>query len=133
VFIKRMADASEARRVLHASTEDTAEAQDHDLLVYRLSGPFFFGAAAQLGTVLDRIADSPQAFVIDFSDVPFIDSSGAHAFERLAHKMQRRGGQLYLVGANADSRRMLVAQGAREPLVRYLPDIDSVRAARADR
>lgn len=130
VFIKRMSDAAEARHVAHTET-DTGEAQDHDLLVYRLSGPFFFGAAAQLGTVLDRIADKPKAFVVDFTDVPFIDSSGAHAFERLAHKMQRRGGQLYLVGANADARRMLLAQGAREPLVRYLPDIDSVRAVQA--
>ena len=81
--------------------------------------------------VLDRIADKPAAFVVDFSDVPFIDSSGAHAFERLAHKMQRRGGQLYVVGANAETRRMLVTQGARDPLVQYLPDVDSVREARA--
>ena len=131
VFIKRMSDAAEARRVTVAPSEDTGVAQDHELLVYRLSGPFFFGAAAQLGTVLDRIADKPDAFVVDFSDVPFIDSSGAHAFERLAHKMQRRGGQLYVVGANAETRRMLVTQGARDPLVQYLPDVDSVREARA--
>ena len=32
---------------------------DGDVMVYRISGPFFFGAAAEVGAVLDRIGQTP--------------------------------------------------------------------------
>lgn len=86
-----------------------------DRVVYHLHGPYFFGAAAQLGGVLDRIADTPAAYVIDLSDVPMVDSSGARSFDRLGRKLHRRGGQLYLIGVRPDVRRDLQAQGLGEP------------------
>ncbi len=89
------------------------------MVVYRLRGAYFFGAAATLGSVLDRIADQPRAFVVDFADVPFVDSSGARSFELLARKMQRRGGILVLTGASAEVRRVLLGQGLREPHVAW--------------
>lgn len=137
VFIRRMSDAAEARQAVPrgAAPEETrydpAAAMDENLVVYHLSGPFFFGAAAQLGRALDRNADHPGAFVVDFAGVPFIDSSGAHSFELLARKVSRHGGQLYLTGTNADVRRVLLAQGVKEPKVRYLPDVAEVAAERA--
>ena len=127
VFIRRMSDAVEVK---HASTEegryDPAEVMRSDRVVYHLHGPFFFGAAAQVGAVLDRIADNPRAIVFDFSDVPLIDSSGARSFELLGHRAERKGGQLYIVGARPEVRRTLLAQGAREPLVRFRPDLAAV-------
>ncbi len=133
VFIKRMSDAAEARhapRVLPADKDaDSTATMDDHMVVYHLSGPFFFGAAAQLGTVLDRIAEHPRAFVVDFAEVPFIDSSGARVFEMLARKVLRQGGQLFLTGTNAEVRRVLLTQGVREPHVRYLPDVASVEEA----
>lgn len=132
VFIRRMSDAAEVEA---ASVPDQPErgGGDRDRVVYRLHGPYFFGAAARLGTVLDRIADYPRAFVVDFSDVPFIDSSGARSFELLAHKVARKGGQLYLIGARPEVRLTLLAQGAHEPLVQFAADLDGVDAAEAAR
>ncbi|WP_199489430.1 SulP family inorganic anion transporter [Pseudotabrizicola alkalilacus] len=132
VFIRRMSEAADVETA-QVGTWSPDEGGDRDRVVYRLRGPYFFGAAARLGVVLDRIADYPRAFVIDFTDVPFVDSSGARAFELLAHKVARKGGQLYLIGTRPDVRRDLQAQGAREPLVRFLPDLDSVDAAEAAR
>lgn len=132
VFIRRMSDAAEVEPAEDGTVSD-AELSNRRRVIYRLHGPYFFGAAARLGSVLDRIADYPRAFVVDFSDVPFIDSSGARSFELLAHKVSRKGGQLYVIGTRPDVRRVLVAQGAREPLVRFLPDIDSVDEAEAAR
>ena len=132
VFIKRMSDAAEVEPA-HDDIIPDADLTDRRRVIYRLHGPYFFGAAARLGVVLDRIADYPRAFVVDFSDVPFIDSSGARSFELLAHKVARKGGQLYLIGARPEVRRILIAQGAREPLVRYAPDLDSVDATEAAR
>jgi sulfate permease, SulP family len=119
VFIRRMSDAAEvAPLAAEGSYDPEANARD-DLVVYTLRGPFFFGAAARLGTVLDRIADRPRAFVVDFSAVPFIDSSGAHSFELLARKCERQGGKLVIAGASPEVRKVLLAQGVREPHVRY--------------
>ncbi|MDT8856892.1 SulP family inorganic anion transporter [Paracoccaceae bacterium Fryx2] len=128
VFIRRMSDATVVRRSPETEGRyDPTAASDKNMVVYHLSGPFFFGAAAQLGSVLDRIADHPRAFVVDFSDVPFIDSSGARSFELLGRKCHRQGGQLFLVGTNSELRRVLLAAGVREPHVRYLPDVAGVR------
>ncbi len=88
-------------RLIRGSGYDPAQASASEMVVYRLRGPFFFGAAARLGSVLDQIADHPHGFVVDFTEVPFIDSSGARSFELLARKMARQGGQLFLIGANA--------------------------------
>jgi SulP family sulfate permease len=58
---------------------DSRLAADPDVLVYRISGAFFFGAASTVGTVLDSIADTRKAFVVDFAAVPFLDSTAANA------------------------------------------------------
>lgn len=125
VFIKRMSDGTELET---ADSRPEGPEQREDLLVYRLHGPVFFGSAAQIGAVLDRIADSPRRFVIDFTDVPMIDSSGARSFEVLARKMHRKGGQLCVLGARPEVRRVLLAQGLRAPEVDYLVDLEGLDA-----
>ena len=131
VFIRRMSDAATVKPAAEEGRYDPALAQRDDRVVYHLHGPYFFGAAAQVGSVLDRIADHPRAFVIDFDDVPLIDSSGARSLGLLAHKTRRRGGQLYIIKARPEVRRVLLAGGVREPLVRYLPDLEAVDATLA--
>jgi sulfate permease, SulP family len=115
VFIRRMSEAAQVEPVSEAPMAEQAG----DVVVYRLRGAYFFGAAATLGSVLDRIADSPRSFVVDFAQVPFVDSSGARSFELLARKMHRRGGILVLTGANPEVRRVLLAHGLREPHVAW--------------
>lgn len=122
VFIRRMSDAV----TVHPAAEHPHDPTTGNMVVYRLSGPFFFGAAAQLGAALDRIADRPRAFVVDFTAVPLIDSSGARSFDLLARKVSRMGGQLWFTGTTSAIRKVLLAQGLREPRVHYLPDVASV-------
>jgi sulfate permease, SulP family len=131
VFISRMSEAAQVEP--QEAGYDPDIGGDADRVTYRLRGPYFFGAAARLGSVLDSIADNPKAFVVDFTDVPFMDSSGARSFELLAHKVARKGGQLYLVGCRDDVKKTLTAQGAREPLVRFLPTLGAVDRAEANR
>tara|TARA_E500000318_G_scaffold88705_3_gene86072 strand:- start:10338 stop:12056 length:1719 start_codon:yes stop_codon:yes gene_type:complete len=123
------ADRSDRPR---APYEEDAE-NDPEIVIYRISGVFFFGAAASIGSVLDRIADTHRALIIDFSAVPFVDSTAANTIEVLAHKAGRRGVSVYLTGAVPESRRDLVAHGLRPPLVHYSDSIESaVREARAE-
>ncbi len=111
---------------------DRASASDPDVVVYRITGAFFFGATALIGSVLDRIADSRRALVLDLSAVPFLDSTAANAIGGLAHKTARRGNALYLTGTNHEQRRALFAHGVKPPLARYERRIeDAVAAARA--
>jgi SulP family sulfate permease len=125
VFIKRMSDSTGLRE--GAVQVDDAGTGMADVLVYHLNGPFFFGAAAQVGGVLDRIAERPRILAVDFTDVPMIDSSGAKSFDVLARKMHRKGGRLCIVGARSEVRKVLLAQGLRDPHARYLPDLDALR------
>lgn len=120
VFIKRMSETTEM--------QDRPDVQRADRVVMHLQGPYFFGAAAQLGHVLERIAETPRAVVLEMSQVPLIDSSGARGVLQLAARAQRQGGQLYLVGLRPSLRRALETQGAREPQVHFLPDLAAVDA-----
>jgi sulfate permease, SulP family len=103
---------------------DETSGQDPSVVVYRISGAFFFGAAASIGTVLERIGDAQRNLIIDFTAVPFVDSTGARTIEDLAHKAAQRGVDVYLTGVSAGVRRELAAQGVRPPLVRKAVSID---------
>ncbi len=110
---------------------DEAAENDPNIVVYRISGAFFFGAAASIGSVLDHIADTHKALVIDFSAVPFLDATAANTIEVLAHKAARRKVAVYLSGTSADLRRELTAHGIKPPLVIFATAIDeAVRQAR---
>ncbi len=109
---------------------DPGLATDSKVVVYRLSGAFFFGAASTVGVVLDRIADQRKAFVIDFASVPYVDSTAANVIAGIGRKTERHGMRLFITGASSPVRRALLRAGARRPQVRYLPSIDdAVREA----
>ncbi len=110
---------------------DEAAAADPDIVVYRISGAFFFGAAASIGAVLERISDSSRALIIDLSAVPFIDSTAAMTIELLARKTETRGIHLILIGSSHNLRKELFSHGIKPPLVRYEPNLDlAMRHAR---
>jgi sulfate permease, SulP family len=98
---------------------DSRLAADPDVLVYRITGAFFFGAASAVGTVLDSIADTRKAFVVDFAAVPFLDSTAANAISRVATKAERQGIRLFITGASPTVRRALLTHGVRPPRARY--------------
>lgn len=126
VFIHRMSEAASVDQ-----EDDEAPEARNGAVVYRLHGPYFFGAAARLGMALDQLAEQPRGLVVDFSDVPFIDSTGARSFELLAQKMARKGEVLFLIGARPDVARALLKAGISEPEARLLPDLAAVDAVLA--
>ena len=107
--------------------DETAQ-QDPTVVVYRISGAFFFGAAAAIGTVLERIGDAHRNLIIDFSRCRSLIRTGAKTIEGLAHKAAKRGVGVYLTGMSEGVRRELAAQGARRPLVNKAVSIDQALA-----
>jgi SulP family sulfate permease len=130
LFINRMAQMTGIEAETPLVTADRADdgdrvpydsrlAADPDVLVYRITGAFFFGAASTVGTVLDSIADARKAFVVDFAAVPFLDSTAANAMSRVATKAKRQGIRLFITGASPTVRRALLTHGVRPPRARY--------------
>ncbi|SDF85837.1 SulP family inorganic anion transporter [Thalassobaculum litoreum] len=107
---------------------DDAAAADRDTVVYRISGAFFFGAAASIGSVLDRIADSHRRLIVDLAAVPFIDSTAANTIESLVARAKRNGVEIVLTGASDDIRRALAVHGIAAPAVTMAPTIEAALA-----
>jgi SulP family sulfate permease len=118
VFIRRMSEAVRAESPGEEVDLDPP-ARQAGIVVFRLRGAWFFGAAATIGGALERMADRPRALVVDFSEVPFVDSSGIHTLELLARKLARNGGQLVLSGMSAELRASFESHGLTAPAVRY--------------
>lgn len=130
IFIHRMSEATaisaeplvredEADAAGHRPAYDEARDANPDVVVYRISGALFFGAAASIGSVLDRISDTHRTLILDLSGAPFLDSTGAHVIERLAARASQRGLRLYIAGATAETRRRLRAHGVVPPAAHF--------------
>ena len=145
LFINRMAQSTDVERGVPHVPDDKADdanglrtpydasiATDPDVAVYRITGAFFFGGAATVGTVLDSIADRHKAFVIDFAAVPFIDSTAANTIGSVARKAERGGVSLWISAASPEVRESLTSHGVRSPGVRFEPSLaDAFAAAHA--
>ncbi|WP_110689469.1 SulP family inorganic anion transporter [Salinicola endophyticus] len=98
---------------------------DPELVVYRLSGAWFFGAATSIESILARVSDRHRGLILDFTEVPFIDVSAARALEGMLSASRRAGIRIALTGTHSDMRRMLFANGVRPPLVSYERSIEA--------
>ncbi|ABE61955.1 sulphate transporter [Nitrobacter hamburgensis X14] len=115
---------------------DAAMVSDPDVVIYRITGAFFFGAASEVGSVLDAIMERQKAFVVDFAAVPFLDSTAANAISRVAAKARRQGVSFFITGASPVVRRALLTHGVRPPratfretIARAVADIKAARHA----
>jgi len=104
------------------------QAQNPDVVIYRITGALFFGATASIGSVLDRIQETHKALIVDFSSVPCLDSTGANMIEGLAHKAQKQGVALWLTGASRDIQRVFATHGLKPPWVHYANTVDEAVA-----
>jgi SulP family sulfate permease len=131
LFLHRMAEAVEIEGGGQLISEDVADRKgaqrsiydastlNGDALVYRISGAFFFGATATVSAVLDRIGEHPKVFVLDFTEVPLVDTTAAKSLEGFVDKLHRSGTSVYFAGARPSVRRTLLTAGLRRPLVHY--------------
>jgi SulP family sulfate permease len=141
LFIHRMSRATEIATHTALVGEDTADgtraerrpydetmSADPNVVIYRITGALFFGAAASIGSVLDRISPTHRALVVDLAGVPFVDSTAANTLHSLASKAARRHVLVVLTGATAEIRIELAAHGLTPPLVRYEKSIEAALA-----
>ena len=141
LFMHRMAELVAVEGGPPLLDEDEADAAGNDptypdrqgthreVMVYRIAGPLFFGAASTIATVFERIGQFPKIVIIDLSAVPLADSTAAASLGRFAERAHRRGAQVFVTGATRPVRHVLLRQGLRRPVVRFAPSVADARMA----
>ncbi len=104
LFMRRMAGAV---RVEPQHPEDATDWPAHlrlpeDTLVYRIEGPFFFGAAETLERTLERVQLDVRTVVLRFGRVPFIDATGLATLDEIVRRFQKRQVRVILCGLHGE-------------------------------
>jgi len=105
LFIKQMAEVTAVTNVSAIRRELTADETDpasdpngiwrrqipSGVQVYKVTGPFFFGAAETFRDTIGQIADRPKVLIIRLRHVLSLDSTGMHALKDVVHRSRRDG------------------------------------------
>lgn len=83
----------------------------HEVEVYEINGPFFFGVATKFDEMMINIKDKPQIRIIRMRRVPFVDSTGLHNLENLIASSRKEGIDIILSGVNPNVHQTLVNAG----------------------
>ena len=78
-----------------------------EVAIFRIHGPFLFGASDKLSVVEDLLDDLPQIVVIRLRNMTAIDATGLHALENLADRLHQSGRQLILCGMRDQPARLM--------------------------
>jgi SulP family sulfate permease len=105
-FLRRMSAAVEVQAVGAQELHDELAARGAgplppDVLVYKVEGPFFFGAVENFERALNFTHTDPRVLILRLRWVPFMDITGVQALEEAIEDLQRRGVRVMITGANA--------------------------------
>jgi SulP family sulfate permease len=105
LFIRRVADTT---TVIEVTDEALQDARAHSLLhhalpsyirIFRIHGPFLFGATDKLRAVTHHLGSLPEIVILRLRHMTAIDATGLRAIEELADTLQASGRHLILCGA----------------------------------
>jgi len=117
LFIKRVSETTEVSKV---TADDMLERPEHvaqgkeipeGVLVYRIFGPFLFGAAEKMEDALARIDELPKVLILRMNLVTAIDATGLNALESIVERLKHRGGTVILSGIHHQPLDMLRKAG----------------------
>jgi SulP family sulfate permease len=98
LFMRRMAEITEARLVLDDGGEVTPVPLPRGVSLYQITGPLFFGAAQSALDALTATHANYQVLVLDLSRVPVIDATGFVALRNVLATLHRSGKRVVLAG-----------------------------------
>jgi SulP family sulfate permease len=137
LFMRRMAESVSVQQEVFGGVEAAGDAGDATpvvppgVLVYRIDGPFFFGAAEKLEATVERAQLHVESVVIRLGRVPFMDATGMHTLSEIIERFHRRGIRVLLVEIQARLERSLARAGVLDLVGprNVQPDLDAaVRA-----
>ena len=124
LFIKRV---SETTQITAVDTATETEGSHHSLigreiprgvLVYRIFGSFFFGAADKLESALKRLKEEPEILILRMRKVLAMDATGLNSLEDLHERLRERGKHLILSGPHTQPLFMMDKAGFLDRLGR---------------
>ncbi|MDB5593995.1 MAG: SulP family sulfate transporter [Hyphomicrobiales bacterium] len=138
LFMHRMAEMVQVSTHENLLDEDQADAPTDqrtpylpnggaDIVVYRIAGAFFFGAAGTIAAVLDRIGTAPRAFILDLAAVPLADATAAQTLTAFIAKAKKSGTRVFVSAASPAVRHVLWENGLTTDVVTYAPSIQDAR------
>ena len=117
LFMRRMAESVSVQQEVFGGSEARGEAGEPtpavppNVLVYRIDGPFFFGAAEKLQATVERAQLHVDTVVIRLGRVPFMDATGTHTLTEIIERFHRRGIRVLLVEIQEQLERALERAG----------------------
>jgi len=132
LFIKRVSETTQ----ITAVDETTETEGDHHsiigknipegVMVYRMFGSFFFGAADKLEGALRRLKQEPDVLILRMRKVLAMDATGLNALEDLYERLRKHNKHLVLSGPHAQPLFMMDKAGFLDRLGRenVCADID---------
>jgi SulP family sulfate permease len=75
--------------------------------IFRIHGPFLFGATDKLSEIVERIDQLPPVVLLRLRNMTAIDATGLHAIERLADRLHDSGRALILCGARPQPAKLM--------------------------
>src|SRR4029079_10483253 len=105
LFISRVASTTTASQVTDDHIEDGRVhiLQDKDIpyyaTIFRIHGPFLFGATDKISTVTENLPGLPPVVIIRLRNMTAIDATGLYALEDVAKQLHASGRTLILCGA----------------------------------
>jgi SulP family sulfate permease len=124
LFIKRV---SETTKITAVDESSETEGPQHSLIgkvvpkgvmIYRIFGSFFFGAADKLETALKRSGQEPEVLILGMRKVLAMDATGLNALEDLYERLHRRKKRLILSGPHTQPLFMMDKAGFLDRLGR---------------
>jgi SulP family sulfate permease len=136
LFIKRVSETTQITAVDESNeTEgDQHSVVDKDIpagvMIYRIFGSFFFGAADKLESALKRLRQEPEVLILRMRKVLAMDATGLNALEDLFERLRKHDKHLLLSGPHAQPLFMMDKAGFLDKLGRenICADIDSALA-----
>jgi SulP family sulfate permease len=117
LFIHRVADTTTVTAV---TDEYVREGHAHSLQdkaipsyvrIFRIHGPFLFGATEKLRVVTDHLDTLPEIVVLRLRNMNALDGTGLHAIEQLADALHASGRHLLLCGARRQPAMVMARAG----------------------
>jgi sulfate permease, SulP family len=109
-------------------TTDEARLLAEHIVVYRIDGALFFGAAQRFLTELTAVSDV-RVMILRLSQVQSLDATGAHALGEIVEELEARGITVLLKGVRPNHRRILEAVGTLDRLAHQRHLFDTLNAA----
>jgi len=76
-------------------------------VVFRIHGPFLFGATDKIAAVTEHISELPPVVILRLRNMTAIDATGLQALEDLADRLHASGRTLILCGAREQPARLM--------------------------